>query len=141
MTRKSRSPVSSSVEQFATRAPADPGMSPVEAPAHPAHIGGADPSAIQQSPEFVLLRRRLRLFVFPMSAAFFCWYMAFAVLSAYDRGFMKHKVAGEVNMGTLFGLLQFVTTIVIALTYRRFAGKKLDPQVDAIKELAGVGKE
>ncbi|MCQ4040506.1 DUF485 domain-containing protein [Streptantibioticus rubrisoli] len=116
-------------------------MSLVEDSTHPTHIDRADPSAIQQSPEFVLLRRRLRLFVFPVSLAFFCWYMAFAVLSAYDRGFMKHKVTGEINMGTLFGLLQFVTTLVIALSYRRFADKKLDPQVDIIKELAGAGKE
>jgi uncharacterized membrane protein (DUF485 family) len=100
-----------------------------------------DYRAIQQSPEFSRLRRRLRLFVFPMSAAFFLWYMAFALLSAYAHGFMSHKVAGEINMGTVLGLMQFVSTIAIVQTYRRFARKKFDPEVDRIHELAGVDKE
>lgn len=107
----------------------------------PRHEGEPDYRAIQQSEEFLRLRRRLRLFVFPMSALFFVWYMTFTLLSAYAHGFMSHKVAGEINTGTILGLMQFVSTIVIVLTYRRFAGKKLDPEVDRIHELAGVDKE
>lgn len=105
--------------------------------------GGDEPDyrAIQQSPEFVRLRRRLRWFVFPMSALFFFWYMAFALLSAYAHGFMSHKVAGEINMGTVLGLMQFASTIAIVLAYRSFARKKLDPEVDRINELAGADKE
>jgi len=107
----------------------------------PRHGGGPNYTAIQQSEEFSRLRRRLRLFVFPMSALFFCWYMTFALLSAYAHGFMSHKVAGEINAGTILGLMQFASTIVIVLAYRRFARKKLDPEVDRIHELAGVDKE
>jgi uncharacterized membrane protein (DUF485 family) len=105
------------------------------------HEGEPDYPAIQQSEEFAHLRRRLRLFVFPMSALFFCWYMTFALLSAYAHGFMSHKVAGEINTGTVLGLMQFVSTIMIVLAYRRFARKKLDPEVDRIRELAGVDTE
>ncbi|CAL9580817.1 hypothetical protein SUDANB145_05024 [Streptomyces sp. enrichment culture] len=105
------------------------------------HDGGPGYPAIQQSEEFVRLRRRLRLFVFPMSALFLCWYMTFALLSAYAGDFMSRKVSGEINMGTVIGLLQFVSTILIVLAYRRFARKKLDPEVDRIHELAGVDKE
>ncbi|MFD7921884.1 DUF485 domain-containing protein [Streptomyces sp. NPDC059740] len=105
------------------------------------HAGEPDYHAIQQSAEFVRLRRRLRLFVFPMSALFFCWYMTFALLSAYAHDFMSHKVAGEINAGTILGLLQFVSTVVIVLAYRSFARKKLDTEVDRIHELAGVDKE
>jgi uncharacterized membrane protein (DUF485 family) len=76
-----------------------------------------------------------------MSALFFCWYMAFALLSAYDQGFMNRKVSGEINIATVFGLLQFLSTITIVLTYSRFAKKRIDPQVDRVKELAGVGEE
>ncbi|MEH0423085.1 DUF485 domain-containing protein [Streptomyces sp. B21-083] len=97
--------------------------------------------AIQRSEEFSRLRRRLRLFVFPMSALFFCWYLTFVLLSAYAHGFMSHKVAGEINTGTILGLMQFVSTMAIVLGYRRFARKKLDPEVDRIHELAGVDKE
>ncbi|MDF3293271.1 DUF485 domain-containing protein [Streptomyces silvisoli] len=127
--------------RVAMRERADRRVPPTDSQDRPAHIDGTDLAAIQRSPEFIQLRRRLRLFVFPVSAAFFCWYMVFAVLSAYDHEFMKRKVDGEVNMGTVLGLLQFATTIVIVLMYRRFARKKLDPQVDMIHELAGAGKE
>jgi uncharacterized membrane protein (DUF485 family) len=100
-----------------------------------------DFAAIQQSPEFDRLRKRLRRFVFPMSALFFVWYMTFALFSAYGHGFMSRKVFGSVNMGTVFGLLQFVSTMTIVLLYRRFADKKIDPQVDRVRELAGADKE
>jgi uncharacterized membrane protein (DUF485 family) len=100
-----------------------------------------DYRAIQQSPEFLRLRRRLKLFVFPMSAAFFLWYLAFALLSAYAHAFMSHKLVGEINTGTVLGLMQFASTIVIVLTYQRFARKKFDPEVQRINELAGVGKQ
>jgi uncharacterized membrane protein (DUF485 family) len=100
-----------------------------------------DFAAIQQTPEFVRLRRRLRLFVFPMSLGFFLWYMSFALLSAYAHAFMSHKLVGEINTGTVLGLMQFATTMAIVLTYQRFARKKFDPQVQRINELAGVGKE
>jgi uncharacterized membrane protein (DUF485 family) len=100
-----------------------------------------DYRAIQQSQEFFRLRRRLRSFVFVMSAVFFFWYMAFALLSAYAHAFMSHKLVGEINTGTVLGLMQFASTIAIVLTYQRFARKKLDPEVDRINELAGVGKE
>lgn len=100
-----------------------------------------DFAAIQQSPEFDRLRKRLRRFVFPMSALFFCWYMTFALFSAYGHGFMSRKVFGSVNMGTLFGLLQFVSTMAIVLLYRGFADRKIDPQVDKVRELAGADKE
>jgi uncharacterized membrane protein (DUF485 family) len=104
---------------------------------------GAEPDylAIQQSPEFLRLRRRLRLFVFPMSLGFFLWYMSFALLSAYAHTFMSHKLVGEINTGTVLGLLQFVSTMAIVLTYQRFARKKVDPEVRRINDLAGVGKE
>jgi uncharacterized membrane protein (DUF485 family) len=105
------------------------------------HEGEPDYPAIQQSEEFAQLRRRLRLFVFPMSALFFCWYMTFALLSSYAHGFMSRKVAGEINTGTVLGLMQFASTIAIVQAYRRFARKKLDPEVDRIHELVGVDKE
>ncbi len=141
MPRESRPPVPVPAARVTTREPADRRALSADGQARPKHIDATDLSAIQRSPEFVQLRRRLRLFVFPTSAAFFCWFMTFAVLSAYDRGFMKRKVSGEINMGTVLGLLQFLTTILIVLLYRHFATKKLDPQVDMIRELAGAGKE
>src|SRR5215470_16221997 len=91
-------------------------------------------AAVQASPEFAGLRRALRGFIFPMTAAFFIWYALYVILSAYARDFMGTKVVGNINVAIVFGLLQFVTTFLIAWMYSRFASRKLDPAADAIRE-------
>jgi uncharacterized membrane protein (DUF485 family) len=87
----------------------------------------------QQSPEFAGLRRTLRRFVFPMTVAFFLWYALYVLLSAYARGFMGQVLFGHINVALVFGLLQFVSTFVIAWLYARFADRKIDAIADAIK--------
>ncbi|MGX6604649.1 DUF485 domain-containing protein [Micromonosporaceae bacterium Da 78-11] len=89
--------------------------------------------AVQQSDEFGELRRRLRSFVFPMTVAFFLWYALYVLLSAYARGFMGVKVFGNVNVALILGLLQFVTTFLIAWYYSKYAAQKLDPIADKIR--------
>jgi uncharacterized membrane protein (DUF485 family) len=93
--------------------------------------------AVQQSDEFAELRRRLRGFVFPMTVAFFLWYALYVLLSAYARGFMGLKIVGNINVALVFGLLQFVSTFVIAWLYSRYAAQKLDPTADKIKQEMG----
>ncbi len=88
--------------------------------------------AVQRSEDFVRLRRMLRSFVFPMTVAFFLWYALYVLLSAYARGFMSAKLVGNINVALLFGLLQFVTTFLIAWYYARFAAQKVDPLADRI---------
>src|SRR5579884_3654138 len=73
---------------------------------------GPDYATIRSGAEFVLLRRRLRWFVFPMSALFMIWYMTFVLLAAYAHGFMSTPVLGLVNVGMLLGLAQFVSTVL-----------------------------
>ena len=90
--------------------------------------------AVQASPEFDALRKTLRGFIFPMTIAFFLWYALYVILSAYARDFMGTKVVGNINVALIFGLLQFVTTFLIAWLYSRFASRKLDPTADAIRE-------
>ena len=102
----------------------------VESPAPP------DPQtyvAVQESPEFAGLRKTLRGFVFPMTVAFFLWYALYVMLSAYARDFMSIKVVGNINVALVFGLLQFVSTFLIAWLYSRFADRKLDPIADEIR--------
>ena len=98
-----------------------------------------DFAAIHGSPEFAELRRRFRRFVFPMSALFFLWYLSYVLLAAYARGFMSHRLAGAVNVGLVLGLLQFVSTLAITAGYLRFARKRIDPAVAAIRVRAGAG--
>jgi uncharacterized membrane protein (DUF485 family) len=90
--------------------------------------------AVQQSTEFAGLRRTLRGFVFPMTVAFFLWYLLYVLLSAYARGFMGLKIIGHINVALLLGLLQFVSTFLIAWFYSRFAAERLDPVADRIRD-------
>jgi uncharacterized membrane protein (DUF485 family) len=96
---------------------------------------------VQRSDEFAGLRRALRRFIFPMTAAFFLWYALYVLLSAYARGFMAIKLIGNINVALILGLLQFVSTFVIAWLYSRYADKHLDPVADRIRaELDGAAK-
>ena len=96
--------------------------------------GGPDWETVQQSAEFTQLRRRLRNFVFPMTIAFLAWYLLYVLLSDYAHDFMSTKVFGNVNIGLIFGLLQFVSTFVITSLYVRYANRNLDPVADKIRE-------
>jgi uncharacterized membrane protein (DUF485 family) len=89
--------------------------------------------AVQQSDEFAGLRKRLRGFIFPTTIGFFLWYALYVLLSAYARDFMGTKIVGNINVALVFGLLQFVSTFVIAWYYSRFAAQKLDPTADKIR--------
>ncbi|NMN98232.1 DUF485 domain-containing protein [Antrihabitans stalactiti] len=94
---------------------------------------------MQASPEFQELRSRLRRFVFPMTAFFLLWYVTFVLLSTYAHDFMSTRVFGNVNLGLLLGLGQFVTTFAITGIYVRFANRELDPRAEAIRhELEGT---
>ena len=89
---------------------------------------------VQRSDEFAGLRRKLRNFIFPVTVAFFLWYALYVLLSAYARGFMSVKLIGNINVALLLGLLQFVSTFVIAWYYSRFAAQQIDPIADKIRE-------
>ncbi|MDQ0380129.1 DUF485 domain-containing protein [Amycolatopsis thermophila] len=111
---------------------------PAEQPPRPRRPAGPDFVAIQRSEEFTTLRGRFRRFVFPMSLAFVLWYLAYVLLAAYAHGFMSIKLVGEVNVGMVLGILQFVSTAVITALYLRFARRRIDPEVDEVRRQAGV---
>jgi uncharacterized membrane protein (DUF485 family) len=90
--------------------------------------------ATQQSPEFAGLRKALRGFVFPMTVAFMVWYALYVILSAYARDFMGTEVVGHINVALIFGLLQFVSTFLIAWLYARYASRRLDPVAEKLRE-------
>ncbi|HEV7451200.1 MAG TPA: DUF485 domain-containing protein [Pseudonocardiaceae bacterium] len=90
--------------------------------------------AAHNSADFATLRRRLHGFVFPMTAFFLTWYLLYVLLAAFAPAFMAVKVAGNINVGLIIGLLQFVTTFAITTGYVRFATKSLDPISDRIRE-------
>ncbi len=99
----------------------------------------SDWEKVQASPEFTELRRRLRVFVFPVSALFLLWYLLYVLLADYATEFMSTKLFGNINVGLIIGLLQFVSTFVITGLYVRYANRKLDPLSDKIRnEIEGT---
>ncbi|HEV2886593.1 MAG TPA: DUF485 domain-containing protein [Jatrophihabitans sp.] len=88
---------------------------------------------VADSPEFEALRQTFRRFVFPMSALFLAWYLLYVLLSNYAKDFMSTKVVGNIHLGLVIGLLQFVSTFVITTVYARWADRRFDP---AAAELA-----
>ena len=88
--------------------------------------------AVQESQEFGQLRRTFRNFVFPVTAFFLAWYFAYVLLSIFASEFMGNKLVGNITIGLVFGLLQFVTTFAITFLYARWANKTFDPKADAV---------
>ncbi|MEX5721286.1 DUF485 domain-containing protein [Geodermatophilus maliterrae] len=88
----------------------------------------------QDSPEFTELRRRFRRFAFPMTVAFLAWYLLYVLLSTYAPDFMATPVFGNVNLGILLGLAQFVSTFVITHVYVAHANRRTDPIADEMRE-------
>ena len=66
------------------------------------------------------LRAPLPRFVFPATVAFLAWYLLYVVMSNWAPDFMSTKVVGNINVALVFGLLQFVSTFVIAWIYARY---------------------
>ena len=98
------------------------------------HVPTADEfSAVADSAEFAELRHRFRSFAFPMSAAFLAWYFAYVLLSVFASDFMATPVIGNLNLGMILGLAQFVTTFAITALYIRHARKNLDPLANKLR--------
>jgi uncharacterized membrane protein (DUF485 family) len=82
--------------------------------------------AMQESREFQDLRKRYRGFVLPVAVAALAWYFLYVALAAYAADFMGQKLIGNLNVGLVMGLLQFVSTFAITALYVRYADKSLD---------------
>jgi uncharacterized membrane protein (DUF485 family) len=90
--------------------------------------------AAHESPEFIELRRKHRNLVLPLAVLFLGWYFLYVLLADYAHDFMSHKVAGNITVGLIMGLLQFVSTFAITTFYVRYANKHLDPAAKQIRE-------
>lgn len=88
---------------------------------------------VQRSQEFLDLRARFRKFVFPMTALFLTWYFVYVLLAAFAPVFMSHKLVGNINIGLVLGLGQFVSTFAITMIYARWADKQFDPTADKLR--------
>jgi uncharacterized membrane protein (DUF485 family) len=89
---------------------------------------------VQNSEEFRRLRKVFRSFAFPMTAVFLGWYLLYVLASGWARDFMGTKLWGNINIGYVFGLLQFVSTFLIAWLYERHMETKVDPLATRLRE-------
>jgi uncharacterized membrane protein (DUF485 family) len=87
--------------------------------------------------EFVELRRRFRKFVFPATVAFLTWYLLYVVMSNWATDFMSYKLVGNINVALVFGILQFVSTFVLAWMYARYMNREVDPLARQLDEKYG----
>jgi len=93
-----------------------------------------DYQRVQNSEEFQALRRRFRRFVFPMTALFLAWYFLYVLLADYAHDFMATKLWGNITVGLLLGLGQFVSTFVITMVYAHWANTKQDPVAERLRK-------
>ena len=103
----------------------------------------SDFQQVQKSEQFQQLRKTHRSFVFPMTVIFLIWYLAFVILAAFAPEFMAIKVLGNINLGIVLGLAQFVTTFIITGAYVAYANRKIDPIATDLREqmeAAGTGE-
>lgn len=89
--------------------------------------------AVRASRDFWTIQRRYGAFVRPVCTLFIIWYFLFVILAVFAPGFMRIGVFGDVNVGLCFGVLQFVSTVAIAMSYRRWARRRLDPLSDRLR--------
>ncbi|WP_258718636.1 DUF485 domain-containing protein [Saccharopolyspora gloriosae] len=94
---------------------------------------GPDYQAIAASSEFHAIRRKVITFVFPMTALFLLWYLGYVLLAAYRTEFMAQPVFGEINIGLLMGIGQFVSTVLITTAYVRFSERFVDPRIEELR--------
>ncbi|MFS0868080.1 DUF485 domain-containing protein [Microbacterium sp. 179-B 1A2 NHS] len=90
--------------------------------------------AVESSPRFVELKRKHRSVVFPLAVLFLVWYFVYVLLSSFAPDFMGQHVWGNITVGLLFGLGQFVTTFAITMGYVSFANRRLDPISSEIRQ-------
>jgi len=87
----------------------------------------------QATPEFQQLKQTLRRFVFPATVGFLAWYTGYVLLTLFARDLMAHELLGNINVAYVLGLLQFISTFVIAYVYAKYAERHFDPLADTIR--------
>lgn len=110
-------------------------MSDTTAPVERRELTAADYIEMRDSEEFDELRSAYRSFTFPMTVAFFVWYIVYVLTAVFAPDFMAIELGdGGWNVGLVFGLAQFLTTFIITWIYVKYANKNIQPKSVAIRE-------
>jgi uncharacterized membrane protein (DUF485 family) len=95
---------------------------------------------VENSEKFRTMKKRHRSFVFPVAVLFLLWYFAYVLLADYAHEFMSTKVFGNINVGLLLGLGQFVSTFAITTWYVSYANRRLDPLAEELRDELGAAE-
>ncbi|MFD8378132.1 DUF485 domain-containing protein [Streptomyces sp. NPDC059679] len=88
------------------------------------------------------LERRHRRFVWPAVVVFVGGYLTTMAVVAYRPHAMAAAVFGRLNVGYLLVLGNFALTFLVAVAYRWYAERRLDPQARRVREaMAGRSPE
>jgi uncharacterized membrane protein (DUF485 family) len=90
--------------------------------------------ALGRDKRFDRLHKRFAYFSLIILSVFFGWYSLYVAMSAFGRDFMDLRLAGNINVGLIFGVLEFVSTFALAWSYARYARNSLDPLADRIRD-------
>jgi uncharacterized membrane protein (DUF485 family) len=82
--------------------------------------------AAERSPEFRELTRRRRAFVLPATIFFMGWFFGFILLTAYAPDFMGESITGDLTVGYLLALTQFIMVWVLTAWYLRISDRTFD---------------
>ncbi|MGY0064118.1 DUF485 domain-containing protein [Streptomyces sp. LZ34] len=83
---------------------------------------------------FEELERRHRRFVWPAVAVFVGGYLITMAVVAYQPRAMAVAVLGRLNVGYLLVLGNFALTFLVAIAYRWYAERRLDPLAQQVRE-------
>ncbi|MEU9290695.1 DUF485 domain-containing protein [Streptomyces sp. NPDC048275] len=83
---------------------------------------------------FTELERRHRSFVWPAVVVFLGCYLTTMVVVAYQPRAMSVAVVGRLTVGYLLVLGNFALTFLVAIAYRRYAERRLDPLAQQVRE-------
>lgn len=108
--------------------------------AQPARSRASGYEAVRASRDFWTIQRRFSSFVVPACVLLLGWYFLFVIVAVFAPGFMRVSVFGAVNVGLCFGVLQFASTFAIAVGYRRWARRRLDPLTDRLRDRLERGR-
>ncbi|MEO3785990.1 DUF485 domain-containing protein [Actinocorallia sp. B10E7] len=97
-------------------------------------MGGYECSIIVGDRRFRKLKSRFRRLTAVLVVLFLGWYLLYIGLSAFAREFMARPVVGNVNVALVLGMLQFVSTFLLALGYSCYARWRLDPLAAQIRQ-------
>lgn len=89
-------------------------------------------AAIAKDPRFVELHRKKTVFLYGLWALSAGFYFVLLLGAGYTPELFAVEVIGNINVGYLFALAQFVVSFVIAIYYGRVADLDFDRLTDEL---------